>query len=152
MHVAAELTAGLQSRPIATQLSKKDAALIARLRVDRRYDLAARVAGLLIGRGLKWGFFAFLVWEARQAIEALAGRTTLTSLILSLGTDVKVVAGVSWAASLALGIWVFLERRLRKGITERLTVRIKDLELQIDRKRSSSELTARGDTRPEDQL
>jgi hypothetical protein len=133
-------------------LAKKDRATLARLAVNRRHDTIVRLGGLLIGRGFKWGFFAWLVYEIQVSITALAGKTTLTSLIVSLGATVSAVVTVSWATTIAFGIWVFFERRLRKGTVERLSLRVKDLELQLDRGRSSSRLTPRGETRPEDNL
>ena len=134
-----------------TDLSKKDQAALARLRVDRRYDAIIRLGSLFIGRGLKWGFFAWLAYQGRIAVAALAGKETLASVVLTLGANVSILVGASWAVTIGFGIWVFLERRLRKGTVERLTLRLKDLELSIDRGRSSSQLTPRGDTRPEDQ-
>jgi hypothetical protein len=133
-------------------LSKKDQASIERLKVQRRYDAIVRLGGLLIGRGFKWGFFGWLVWQCQIAISAMAGKTTLTSLIVSLGANVSVLVTTSWAVTVGCIVWVFFERRLRKGTVERLTLRIKDLELGLDRGRSSSLLTTRGDTRPEDQV
>jgi hypothetical protein len=134
-----------------TALSNKDRVGLERLRIQRRYDLIVRLGGLAITRGSKWGFFAYLAYEARLAIVAFAGKATLAGLIVSLGANATIAIGASWAVSIGVGIWVFLERRLRKGTVERLTLRIKELELSIDRRRSSSQLTPRGDTRPEDQ-
>ena len=71
--------------PVA--LSKKDAAYLARRRLERRYE----AIGLFIGRGFKWGFFAFLAWQARIAIQALAGQTTLANIVLALGANVSIV-------------------------------------------------------------
>jgi|ERR1044072_1759065 hypothetical protein len=136
---------------MSTGLSKKDQASLERLRVQRRYDVVVRLGGLFITRGFKWGFFAYLAYQGRLAIAAFAGKATLTGLIVSLGANASVVIGASWSVSIGIAIWVFLERRLRKGTVERLTLRIKELELSIDRRRSSSQLTPRGDTRPEDQ-
>jgi hypothetical protein len=135
-----------------TRLSRRDAAALERLRIERRYNAIVRLGSLLVGRGFKWGFWAFLAYQARQAVAALAGKTTLANIAVALGAKVSVMLAVSWAASVGFGIWVFFERRLRKGTIERLTLRNKDLELQLDRRRSSSELTPRGETRPDDQL
>ena len=51
-------------------LSKKDQASLERLKVQRRYDAIVRLGSLLIGRGLKWAFFVYLVWQARIATRA----------------------------------------------------------------------------------
>lgn len=132
---------------MAVTLSRKDAAAIEKLRVNRRYD----AIGLVIGRGFKWGFFAILVWQGRHAVEALAGRTTLADFAVTLGANVSTAIAASWTVTIGFGVWVFLERKLRKRVQERLTGRARELELRMDPGRSSSELTPRGDTRPEDQ-
>jgi hypothetical protein len=134
-----------------SSLSKKDQAAVAKRRIDRRYDLLLKLGSLLIARGLKWGFFGYLAYQGRLALAAFAGHTTFASLLLALGANASISITLSWTATAAFAIWVFLERRLRKGTTERLTLRNRELELRIDRGRTSSELTTRGDTRPEDQ-
>lgn len=132
--------------------SRRDVVQLERLRTDRRYELWTRLGSLLIGRGLKWGFFGFLVYQFRLAVEAYAGKITLAGFLVSLGANVTTNLLVSWSVAIGFGIWVFLERKLKRDTVERLSLRIKELELRIDRKRSSSDLTKRGDTRPEDQL
>ena len=123
-----------------------------KLRVQKRYDTALHLCSLFIGRGLKWGFWAFLVWQGRLSLDSFAGRTTETSIMMALGANATLGIAASWATTIMFAVWVFFERRLRKGTAERLTLRIKELELGLDRRRSSSLLTTRGDTRPEDQL
>ena len=125
-----------------------DKTSLEKLRIQRRYDLFS----LFVGRGLKWGFWVFLAWQARLTLTAFAGRATATSLIMALGANVSIAVVASWTATIMFAVWVFFERRLRKGTAERLTMRIKELELVLDRRRSSSLLTTRGDTRPEDQV
>jgi hypothetical protein len=134
-----------------SQLSKKDRAAIQKLAVNRRWDAVLRLGSLLIGRGSKWLFFGWLVYQGRIGAEAFAGKVTATSLIISLGATLSAVIGVSWATTICFAVWVFFERRLRKNTVERLSLRVKEMELQLDRGRSSSQLTPRGDTRPEDE-
>ncbi len=50
------------------------------------------------------------------------------------------------------GVYGWKQRDLRKTTVERLQSRIKELELKLDSKRSSSHLTPRGDTREEDKI
>src|SRR5438874_10400782 len=107
-------------------LSNKDRVSLERLRIQRRYDAAVRLGGLCITRGSKWGFFAYLAYQGRMAIVAFAGKASLAGLIVSLGANATAAIGASWSVSIGVGIWVFLERRLRKGTVERLTLRIKE--------------------------
>lgn len=134
------------------QLRNKDQLALEKLRVNRRWDTINRLASLAIARGLKWGFFGYLVYEGAGAMQALAGKETTTTLIMSISANARWSIGISWALTLLMGVLVFFERRLRKGTVERLSLRTKELELQLDRGRSSSQLTTRGDTRPEDHL
>jgi len=49
------------------------------------------------------------------------------------------------------GVWYgYKEKNLRKETVERLQKRVKELELLIDKNRSSSELTPLGNSNPED--
>ncbi len=49
-------------------------------------------------------------------------------------------------------VYGLYQRHLRRETIERTQGRIRELEKAVDNKRSSSRLTVRGDTRPEDVL
>jgi hypothetical protein len=55
-------------------------AWIEQRRVDRRHDTIIRLGSLLIGRGLKWGFFAYLAYQARETLVALRAEIHLQVL------------------------------------------------------------------------
>jgi hypothetical protein len=93
----------------------------------------------------------WVVHEASKGFLAYAGKSTFGDLTVKLLANVSVV----WELSLTLsGISVILylrERKLHRDTRQRLTVRITELELKIDSKRSSSQLTSRGETRKGDE-
>lgn len=117
------------------------------------YDLAEAVASVL--RSLfKWGGLVGIFYFLSEIVSDLAGQTTYADI----GIDVGILAEVgtsqvlAWALALGAVIWALLERSLRRKTIERLTGRIRDLEESEDPNRSSSNLTPRGKTRPEDKL
>jgi hypothetical protein len=101
---------------------------------------------IIIGATLGW-----VAHEASKAFIAYAGKSSYADLTARLLANVSVV----WELSLTLsGISVTLylrERKLHRDTRQRLTSRITELELRIDPKRSSSQLTPRGETRKGDE-
>ena len=93
---------------------------------------------------------AFMSWCAYLSIDALAGRSTSASFNMGLFGTVEVSVALSWTVALIGTAYGIQQRKLRRDTVERLQTRNIELEKKIDQKRSSSKLTARGDTRPED--
>jgi hypothetical protein len=86
----------------------------------------------------------------QKSVSSLAGRYTFSQIGVSFLGDFKISEAFSYifgAGGIAYGI---KRRRLQQDNVERTAPRISDLEKQIDPKRSSSRLTPRGKTRPED--
>jgi hypothetical protein len=123
-----------------------------RYRLELRYEAAVRLGSLGIGKGFKWGFWAWLAYQTSLAVRALAGKTTLAAFWVYLNANLGFGTKVSIALNVSMALWVYFERRLRKSTTARLAGRVRAFEQARDPERSSSLLTARGDTRPEDQL
>ena len=87
---------------------------------------------------------------AERAIEALAGWETAVYVqtFLQVVADIKV-----WLAMTLAGLtsgWAIAERRLRQRAIVRLHSRVRELELNLDPARSSSNLTLDSKTNPED--
>jgi hypothetical protein len=100
----------------------------------------------IIGATIAW-----VAQVASEAVVAYAGKSSFADLTMRLLANVSVV----WELSLTLsGISVTLylrERRLHRDTRQRLTSRITELELRLDPNRTSSRLTARGQTRKGDE-
>ncbi len=130
---------------MARARSEQDADRRYRLQV-RLIDLAGSTASLLI----PWGSLVAIAYLISSAIHGLAGKQTLADIGLRLLADVRVTEWVAYiltGGSIAYGL---RERKLRRDTIERLSERTQKLEQQLDPNRSSSRLTPRGTTRPED--
>ena len=98
------------------------------------------------------GVIAYGIFEARRAIEALAGQTTVADIVLGffsdLGSGGSVVAAWTFGAfALAYG---YRQRTLHRRAIIHFQDRVKKLEAKLDPNRSSSALQIDGKTRPED--
>lgn len=110
---------------------------------DSQVYKTARRLGLYI-------LIGFCMWQARLAIDALAGRTTSVYFqgLLSLAAEfhIQILVTVTVGAI----AWALVERYLRQRMIARLSELNAKLEMQRDPKRSSSGLTPHGKTHPRD--
>lgn len=94
-----------------------------------------------------------VAWIVYLALKELAGQTTVASFLFSyFNPSNREAASVSppWILTLLVLVWALIERRFRYRKTEQLTLRIQELEKLIDPNRKGSNLTASGQTNPED--
>ncbi|NOX27851.1 MAG: hypothetical protein GXP21_06660 [Gammaproteobacteria bacterium] len=101
---------------------------------------------------IKWGAIVLLARYIYLSIDALAGNTTLADIGISFLGEVEVSVTIIVVTAVISVIYGFLQKKLRKDTVEKLQTRIIELELKIDPSRSTSNLTTRGDSRPEDIL
>lgn len=104
----------------------------------------------VIHQCIPWLGAACLAYVGYLSVEALAGQTTAASIGVNILGNLQLGNAIAWlvgASGLAYG---YQQRKLRKDEIERLAERNRRLEHKIDPKRSSSELTKRGDSRKED--
>jgi hypothetical protein len=112
----------------------------------RRLDIIDAAVRLLV----PWGSLVAIAFWVHSDVVALAGRRTLAHIGLSFIGDIRIsdaVAYIFGAAGTGYGI---AERRLRQKNITRLAEENRTLEKKVDAFRSSSNLTRRGTTRPED--
>jgi len=90
------------------------------------------------------------IYFAKEALVAYAGQSTNVTVnaAFSFLADMKFTFTLTLAG--ATTAWAAVERSLRHHKVEYLQARIKELELKIDPKRSSSGLTQKGKTNPKD--
>jgi hypothetical protein len=131
--------------------SKKTAA---ELRAENRYLRNLRLSFGITSFGgmlVKWGGLVAIARYGYLTVNALAGQQTAADIGINFLADIRVSEALAW---LLAGCGVFYgrrERKLRKDSIERLQQRNRTLEKVIDPGRTSSNLTPRGDTRPEDE-
>lgn len=91
------------------------------------------------------------VYFIYRSVAVLAGKQTFASVGLSVLGNVKVSEGIYIVLTAGSIIYGVGQRQLRRRNIERLTKHSIALEKQLDPKRTTSGLTKRGTTRPEDQ-
>lgn len=112
----------------------------------RLLDLASQISDRaipIVGLVLVTYFGVF------RPIHDLAGRNTQAHFGASLLADIRPTEIISYVFGLAGWIFGLNAQRLRRNVTERLAGRIADSERQRDPNRTSSGLTTRGKTPPE---
>ncbi len=130
---------------------KSKGQLEAELKVLRQSRNSEGVVQVLISL-FRWVGIVLIVRYAYLGIEALAGKSTLADIGVNFLTDINVSVALAWAAGFGGMVYGIKQRELRKDTIERLVGRIKQLEDEVDPNRTSSNLTKRGDTRPEDRV
>lgn len=135
--------------PTKAQLTAWVAILEERLASDNRLKLAENLSAVT-KTAIRWIIIAVLGFWARGAIIALAGETTDANLFFRIVTDINFpVVGLA-ATNVVTFVLYRKERKLRQDNTEHMHRPRKQKELEIDPNRSSSELTERGLTNPQD--
>lgn len=119
---------------------------VQRLRSGSRSNAVVQV----ISQTIKWGGLCFLAWCFKESIEALAGKDTLSDIKIALLSDLNINQWLAYAVGGGGIVYGLSQRHLRKSTVETIQSRNQKLEKMVDPKRSSSNLTPRGNTRPED--
>lgn len=100
----------------------------------------------------RWAGGVGIVFFAYKTVATLAGETTVADIGIKVLADVRFSEVFAWIFGASGVGYGWRQRKLRRDTIERLSGRQQALEKGIDPKRSSSELTTRGDTNPEDRL
>jgi hypothetical protein len=131
-------------------LSKKTAA---ELKAENRLLLRGHISvaiSSVVNTAIPWIAAVLLARYAYMSIDALAGQKTTADIGIKFLGDLKVSQSLFYlfgAGGIAYGL---NQRKLRKKTIEHISERVQRHEREIDPKRSSSKLTKRGETRPED--
>lgn len=86
------------------------------------------------------------------SVVALSGKTTTADLGLKFIGNIDVNRAAAWLLVALFGGTALRERRLRQKNIERLAPEVARKEKVRDPKRTSSNLTSRGKTRPDDKV
>jgi hypothetical protein len=99
---------------------------------------------------IRWGAGVCFAYYGYRTIEVLAGRSTEANIVLNILGNIAFSSTIAWTFGVAGAAYGWRQRKLRGDAVERLQNRIKELESKVDPERTSSNLTVRGDTNPED--
>ncbi len=130
---------------------RNKAELEAELRILKKTRFTEGTVQVLLSL-IRWGAIIAISRYAYLAIEALSGKSTLADIGINFLSDIKISVTLAWIAGVGGVFYGISQRKLRKDTVERLQERIQALEAEIDPNRSTSNLTRRGDTRPEDRI
>ena len=104
----------------------------------------------------KWCPIALIFYFGYLSISALAGKSTLAAFGVYLVTDLKVNKAFSHIVMATFGVggttYGYAQRKLKQKNIDRMSRLNERLEQKIDPNRSSSRLTRKGLTRPEDDI
>jgi hypothetical protein len=129
--------------------AKSRAELQAENRLLRRYRQGETVTSI-VTTAIRWTGAIAISWIGYLCIQALSGQQTFADIGVSVLADVRISQALAWllgGGGVAYGLG---QRKLRRDTVERLQGRNQRLERERDPRRSSSQLTPRGETNPED--
>lgn len=113
----------------------------------RMAEILGKVAIALI----QWGGLALIALYTFKSVEALSGRHTAADIGIKLLANVTISKGLAYLLGVGGVGYGLRQRGLRRTTVERMHRRVRELEARHDPKRSSSGLTTRGETAPEDE-
>lgn len=119
------------------------------LKYQFRFKLVDATAST-IQRLIPWTALVLIAYFFHSSVGQLAGKTTMADIGLNILGDIRINEALAWAIAGGSGYLAYKERKLKENTIERLTAQTKKYEQALDPRRSSSRLTSRGKTRPED--
>ena len=125
---------------------KKESDVVKIARANRHTEWL-RLVGKIVDTLPKYIFAVFVLYIFKDIVHELAGKETLTNIKIDIPTLNNAIGLLVGIGGLAYGS---RQNKSRKDAIQRQSKRIKELERQSDKNRSSSELTERGETNPED--
>lgn len=116
----------------------------------RRYSKALESLTSLGSMLIRYGAVVSCFYFIYRTASVLSGKTTFADIGVKMFGSLSITSTVGYALGAAGTIYGVSERKLRRDKTEYLQDRIQKLEKQLDPKRTSSRLTPRGTTNPQD--
>lgn len=109
-----------------------------------------QVIATIVHSLIRWTGGVLLAYLGYRSIDTLAHGATTADIGIRFFTDVRISTVLAWTVAAGGALYGQKERKLRRDTVERLSERIRILEAHIDPGRTTSMLTARGDTNPGD--
>jgi len=113
----------------------------------KKWDVIADAVHLIV----PWGSAVAIAVIIYLMVGRLAGKTTFAQIGVSMLGELRLPDAVAYVFGGSGLLYGLNERRLRHKKTKGLTTYTAELEKRIDPNRTSSHLTAKGTTRPEDE-
>lgn len=101
---------------------------------------------------IRYGFLAVVAVCVYLSIAVLAGKYTFADIGVRFLGDIRIANSFGYAVGGVGAVYGRRQKKLREDTIQKLSPRIKELETALDARRSSSGLTERGRTRPEDEI
>jgi len=101
---------------------------------------------------IKWFSLVGIAWLFYLSIKAVAGQYTFADIGVRFIGNFKISEGLAYLFGVGGISYGYKERRLRRSTIERLAPRNAALEKALDPNRTSSKLTTKGTTSPEDSI
>jgi hypothetical protein len=117
---------------------------IAFLLIYRTFDLLEKLIVACVY--IVCAYFIYL------SIDSLAGKTTLTNIVLSYLSERESDYGFPWILAFVFFVWAILERKERQRKVESLHKHNRELEERMNPGRTSSGLLPNGETNPKDDI
>ncbi len=121
---------------------------------ELRYTFYLRILDLLgqvFSLAIPWGSLVLIAYLMSGSISSLAGKHTFAEIGIKFLADINIAEAVAYALCGGGVFYGIKQRNLRRDTIQRLSGRIQILETQKDQNRTTSGITQRGTTRPEDQ-
>ena len=106
--------------------------------------------GAVVHTVVQWGSAVLVAYFLYRSVSSLSGRYTFAQIGVSFLGDMRISEGLAYLFGAGGVVYGVKRHRLHGDNVQRMAGRLAELEKQIDPKRSSSRLTPRGKTRPED--
>jgi hypothetical protein len=122
---------------------------------DREYNYRAFRLTQLLGLAnviVRYGAMVLIAYMGYLTVESLSGENTAANIGIKMLADLRVSTALAWLFGAGGVGYGMKQRNLRRSNIERMEARIKELEGEVDPGRSTSKLTPRGLTNPEDKL
>ena len=103
-----------------------------------------------IQTSLKVGGFVAIVGILASAFKVFAGKQTLLNVAMEIVAHLNLSVKISYALALSGVAYGLRQRTLRRKVIAKMSEHQRKLEEFIDERRTSSELTLKGTTRPDD--
>lgn len=131
--------------------AESDKVKLARIEADKTKVIARSQIFITLGsKFIKSIGFVLVAYYIYLSIDSIAGKNTVLNIYAKLLAHISIIEKFSYVAGGGGICYGLYQRKMRRNEVKRLSDRNKGLERKFDKGRTSSNLTADGNTPPED--